>query len=245
MFFPFFIRIYKALQEKIIPVIKMTTIAIRTFIVYCLVAVFIRIMGKRQLGELQPGELVITILISEIAAAPITDVDKPLLHSLIPLMLLVSFEIISSLLNIKSVKFRTITEGNPITVIRNGELQQKQLKKLRFTINDILAALRQKDIFDVEDVEFAIIETNGTLSVLLKPDKRNSTPSNYDKPEKDNGMPCPVIIDGKIITNNFKDCFTDSNEIESAVKRKNITKEKIALMTMDKNKNINIIEKED
>ena len=223
----------------------MTTIVIRTFIVYCLVAIFIRIMGKRQLGELQPGELVITILISEIAAAPITDTQKPLLHSLIPLMLLASFEIISSLLNLKSVKFRTITEGNPITVIRNGELQQKQLEKLRFTINDILAALRQKDIFDIEDVEFAVIETNGTLSVLLKPDKRNSTPSNYNKPEKDNGMPCPVVIDGKIISNNFKDCFTSYNEIENEVKRKKIPLENIVLMTMDKNKNINIIKKDD
>ena len=223
----------------------MTTIVIRTFIVYCVVAVFIRIMGKRQLGELQPGELVITILISEIIAPPITDIQKPLLHSLIPLMLLASFEIISSLLNLKSVKFRTITEGNPITVIRNGVLQQKQLKKLRFTINDILAALRQKEIFNIEDVEFAVVETNGTLSVLLKPEKRNSTPSNYNKPEKDDGMPCPVVIDGKIIANNFKDCFTSYNEIESEVKRKKIPLENIVLMTMDKNKNINIIKKDD
>lgn len=222
----------------------MTTIAIRTFLVYCFVAVFIRIMGKRQLGELQPGELVITILISEIAASPITDPQKPLLHSLIPLMLLGSFEIINSLLNLKSVKFRTITEGNPITVIRNGELQQKQLEKLRFTVNDILAALRQKDIFDIEDVEFAVIETNGTLSVLLKPEKRNSTPSNYDKPEKDNGMPCPVIIDGKIISNNFDDCFTSYSEIESTVKQKKLRLKDIVLMTMDKNKKVNVIEKD-
>ncbi len=223
----------------------MIILSIRMFIVYCLVAVFIRIMGKRQLGELQPGELVITILISEIAAAPITDIQKPFLHSLIPLMLLVSFEIISSLFNLKSVKFRTVIEGNPVTVIRNGEVQQKQLKKLRFTINDILAALRQKDIFDIEDVEFAVIETNGTLSVLLKPDKRNSTPSNYDKPEKDNGMPCPVIIDGKIISNNFNDCFTSHSEIESILKRKNTPLKNVVLMTLDKNKSINIIEKDD
>jgi uncharacterized membrane protein YcaP (DUF421 family) len=223
----------------------MIILSIRTFIVYCLVAVFIRIMGKRQLGELQPGELVITILISEIAAAPITDIQKPFLHSLIPLMLLVSFEIISSLFNLKSVKFRTVIEGNPVTVIRNGEVQQKQLKRLRFTINDILAALRQKDIFDIEDVEFAVIETNGTLSVLLKPDKRNSTPSNYDKPEKDNGMPCPVIIDGKIISNNFKDCLTSHSEIESILKRKKTPLKNVVLMTLDKNKSINIIEKDD
>lgn len=222
----------------------MITIAIRTFIVYCLVAIFIRIMGKRQLGELQPGELVITILISEIAASPITTPSQPLLHSLMPLTLLVSLEIISSLINLKSVKFRTITEGNPVTVIKNGELQQKQLKKLRFTINDILAALRQKDIFNIEDVDFAVIETNGTLSVLLKPEKRNSTPANYDKPEKNCGMPCPVIIDGKIIENSFNDCFTSYDEIESIKKKNGLKNEEIVLMTIDKCKKTNIIKKE-
>ena len=148
------------------------------------------------------------------------------------------------MLNIKSVKFRTITEGNPITVIRNGELQQKQLKKLRFTINDIISALRQKDVFNIEDVDFAVVETNGTLSVLLKPDKRNSTPSNYDKPEKDVGMPCPVIIDGKIMEDNFNDCLSSYNEIKSILKKQKIPQESIVLMTMDKAKKIYIIEKD-
>lgn len=244
MFFPFFVGIYNDFKEKIKSVIIMTTIIVRTFIVYCLVAIFIRIMGKRQLGELQPVDLVITILISDIAAFPITDTQKPLLHSLVPLTLLVSLEIISSLINLKSVKFRTISEGNPITVIRNGELQQKQLKKLRFTVNDIISALRQKDIFNIEDVDFAVVETNGTLSVLLKPDKRNSTPSSYDKPEKDVGMPCPVIIDGKIMTETFKDCFSSQNEIESILKKQKIPQESIVLMTMDKSKNIYIIKKD-
>ena len=244
MFFPFLVGIYSLLKEKIKAVIIMTTIVVRTFIVYCLVAVFIRIMGKRQLGELQPFDLVITILISDIAAAPITDTQKPLLHSLIPLTLLVSLEIICSLINLKSVKFRTISEGNPITIIRSGELQQKQLKKLRFTINDIISALRQKDIFNIEDVDFAIVETNGTLSILLKPDKRNSTPLNYDKPEKDTGMPCPVIIDGKIMPDSLEDCLSSRNEIESILKREKISQESIALMTMDKSKKIYIIKKD-
>lgn len=244
MFFPVFTRIYNTLQEKIKAVMIMTTIVVRTFIVYCLVAIFIRIMGKRQLGELQPFDLVITILISDIAAFPITDTQKPLLHSLVPLTLLVSLEIISSLINLKSVKFRNLSEGNAITVIRNGELQQKQLKKLRFTINDILSALRQKDIFNIEDVDFAVVETNGTLSVLLKPDKRNSTPSNYDKPEKDVGMPCPVIVDGKIMPNCFNDCLTSRTEIEGIIKKQKIPQENIILMTMDKSKKIYIIKKD-
>ncbi len=223
----------------------MLSVIIRTFIIYCVVTLFMRLMGKRQLGELQPGELVITLLISEIATNPIADNTLPLLNSLIPLMLLVGFEIITSVLEMKNVRFRYLLDGKPITVIRNGELDQKKLKKLRFTVNDILAALRQKDIFDINDVQYGIVETNGTFSVLLKPEKRNSTPKNYDIPEKDTGMPCPVIIDGKIIETNFKDCFITLDEINAKLKRENIEQKDILLMTTDKNKNYCIIMKKE
>ena len=141
----------------------MITTIIRTFIIYCAVSLCVRLMGKRQLGQLQPGELVITILISEIAAMPIGDNNVPILNSIIPLFLLVSFEIINSLIDRKSVRFRHLTEGRPITIIRNGELLQKELKELRFTINDVLLALRQKDVFDIEEVEYAVVETNAVF----------------------------------------------------------------------------------
>lgn len=223
----------------------MLSVVIRTFIIYFVVTVFMRLMGKRQLGELQPGELVITLLISEIATSSITDNTLPLLNSLIPLMLLVGFEIITSVLEMKFVRFRYLVDGKPITVIRNGELDQKKLKKLRFTVNDILAALRQKDIFDINDVQYGVVETNGTFSVLLKPQKRNSTPENYDIPEKDTGMPCPVIIDGKIIGTNFEDCFVTLNEITAKLKRENIDQKDVLLMTTDKSKNYCIIMKKE
>ena len=201
--------------------------------------------GKRQLGELQPGELVITLLVSEIAANPIIDTSLPLLNCIIPLMLLVSFEILNSVIDMKCVRFRYFTEGKPITVIRNGQLDQKQLRKLRFTINDILAALRQKDIFNIEDVEYAIVETNGTLSTLLKPDKRNSTPKNYDKPEKDTGLPCAVVIDGRIIQTNFEDCGVTMDEIISKIEREKLQQKDILLMTVDRSKNYYIITKKE
>ena len=120
----------------------MISVVIRTFIIYCAVTAFMRLMGKRQLGELQPGELVITLLVSEIAANPIIDSSLPLLNCIIPLILLVGFEILNSVIDMKSVRFRYFTEGKPITVIRNGQLDQRQLKKLRFTVNDVLSALR-------------------------------------------------------------------------------------------------------
>lgn len=221
--------------------IFMISTIIRTFIIYCAVAVCVRLMGKRQLGELQPGELVVTILISEIAAGPIQDNSMPLINGLIPLILLVSFEILSSVLNMKSVRFRLISEGNPVTVIRNGKLQRKQLKKLRFTINDILSALRQKDVFDIEDVDFAIVETNGTLSVMLKGSKQPLTPDSSKNPKKESCVPCPVVIDGKIIKNSFEDCGITLNEIQKKIQREKINRKEIVLMTVDKNKKYHII----
>ena len=223
----------------------MIAVVIRTFIIYCVVTIFMRVMGKRQLGELQPGELVITLLISEIATSPIVDNSLPLLNALIPLALLASLEIVTSFLEMRFVRLRYLIDGKPMTVIRNGELDQKALKKLRFTINDVTSALRQKDIFDINDVQYGIVETNGTFSVLLKPEKRNSTPINYDTPEKDRGMPCPVIIDGKFIETNFKDCLITLEEIEDKIKSEKIRREDVLLMTVDKGKNYCIIMKKD
>lgn len=225
--------------------IFMITTIIRTFIIYCVVSLCVRLMGKRQLGQLQPGELVITILISEIAAMPIGDNSVPVINSIIPLMLLVSFEIINSLIDRKFVKYRNISDGKPITIIRNGELLQKELKALRFTVNDVLSGLRQKDVFDIEEVEYAIVETNGTLSVLLKPDKRPATPRTLGKNEKDNGMPCAVVIDGAIIESSFKDCGITEKEVVSKIRKETDNIKDILLMTVDKNKSYNIIFKKE
>lgn len=223
----------------------MITTIIRTFIIYCAVSLCVRLMGKRQLGQLQPGELVITILISEIAAMPIGDNSIPILNSLVPLFLLVSFEIINSLIDRKSVKFRHLTEGKPITIIRNGELLQEELKELRYTINDVLSGLRQKDVFDIEEVEYAVVETNGTLSVLLKPCYRPAIQKLIGKNERDNGTPCPVIIDGKIIESAFSDCGITEKEVLSKVKKETEDIKSILLMTVDKSKSFNIILKKD
>lgn len=223
----------------------MITTIIRTFIIYCAVSICVRLMGKRQLGQLQPGELVITILISEIAAMPIGDNNIPILNSIIPLFLLVSFEIINSLIDRKSVSFRHLTEGKPITIIRNGELLQKELKELRFTINDVLLGLRQKDVFDIDEVEYAVVETNGTLSVLLKPCYRPAIQKTTGKKEKDNGMPCAVVIDGKIIGSSFKDCGITEKEVLSRLRKETDDIKNVMLMTVDKNKNFNIIFKKE
>ena len=142
---------------------------IRTSVLYIFVIAIMRLMGKRQIGELQPTELVVTLLLSEIIAIPMQDNDISLVSTIVPVLVLVGFEILISVIGLKSVKIRSLMQGNSIIIIRDGKLDLEKIKELRFTIDDILEALRQKDIFDISKVQYAVVETNGTISVMLKP----------------------------------------------------------------------------
>lgn len=232
-------------MDKTIPVIILIATIIRTFIIYCTVGISVRLMGKRQLGELQPGELIITILISEIVATPITDNSVPLLNGILPLLLLVSFEILNSVIAASNVKFRYLTDGKPVTVIKDGVLQQKALKILRFTIDDILSALRQKDVFNINDVEYAVAETNGTLSVLLKQPKRPLSPETLNKKPPDDGVCHTIIVDGKILEESIKESTVTFDDVKQKIEREKIDLKDILLMTVDKRKNYYVILRKD
>ncbi len=222
----------------------MLTTIIRVVILYLFVSASIRIMGKRNIGELQPTELVITLLLSEFASIPIEDTSVPLINSLIPVMILISLEIINSVISMKSTKFRNISDGNALLIIKDGKLDQKQLKKLRFTVDDVLSALRQKDVFDINEVAYAIIETNGTLSVLLKPQFQNATKQDVKVKTKNDGYTCPVIIDGVVLKKNLDVLEINKEDIERILEKKKVHKKQIFLMNIDKNKNAEIILKE-
>lgn len=217
---------------------------IRVTILYIFVSIAIRIMGKRNIGELQPTELVITLLLSEFAAIPIEDNSIPLINSLIPVMILISLEILNSVISMKSTVFRNLSDGNALLIIKDGKLDQKQLKKLRFTVDDVLSGLRQKDVFDINEVAFAVIETNGSLSVLLKPEFQNATKKDVSVKTKKDGFTCPVIIDGALLKKNMECCKTTEDDIEKILKKQKITQDQIFLMNIDKNKNFEIIMKE-
>ena len=153
----------------------MAVTLIRVTILYAVVTALLRLMGKRQIGELQPSELVVTILISEIISVPMQNNEIPLLHSLAAAITLVAFEMIGAALSMKSDRFRTLLDGRPVVVIENGAVSAQALRDLRMTRADLEAALRQKDVFAPADVAVAIFETNGQLSVRLKPDRQPAT----------------------------------------------------------------------
>ena len=177
---------------------------VRGFILYVAITFFMRFMGKRQLGELQPTELVITILLSEIAAIPMENNDSPLLNSLFATALLVCLEIINSVLNMKSQRFSRILQGKPAVIIEKGILNQKKLKDLRFSIDDLLEQLRQKDCFDIKDVNYAVVETNGNISLKKKNHLEALTAGQFGIKEKEEKIPVLVISDGKLVPQNVK-----------------------------------------
>lgn len=211
----------------------MHTIFIRTAFLFFVIIVVMRLMGKRQIGQLQPAELVVTILLSEVAAAPMVDRDIPLLYSLSSLMLLTGVELLLSFLALKNARIRTILQGNSVVLIRNGVINLEQCKKLRYTLDDILEALRQKDVFDISEVEFAVAETNGSLSVYLKPQYRNPTNGDLDCTPRDSGIPCTLIADGELLQEGLQESSVSQQQINKYLKSKKKSINDVLLLTVD------------
>lgn len=222
----------------------MTVTFIRALIIYFFVIIAVRLMGKRQVGELKPHELVITILLSAIAVIPLEENSMPLANCLVPIMLFISLEILVSALSMKSLRFRNLIQGRPIFIIRKGRLDQKKLKELRFTVDDIVDALRQKDIFDIQEVEDAIIETNGSISVLPKAQYKPLTPDDVGITADEKGMPITVVMDGKPVSEYFNEEKIKSSEIELILQNENKDVKKIMLLTIDDAGNTYLIDKE-
>lgn len=222
----------------------MAVTLIRATILYVIIIFLIRLMGKRQIGELQPSELVITILISEIASIPMENNSVPIINSVVALFALVAYEILTSAAGLKSNKLRSVIQGHPVIVIRDGKIDAKALKKLRMTVNDLVSALRQKDVFEISQVSYAIFETNGKISVLLKPEYRNSSAADLDIYPVDNGMPFAVVCDGEIIDETVKDSTFDISHVKKIIVSSKIPVEEILIMTVDSKGNVYIERKE-
>lgn len=181
----------------------MLILPVRTLILYLLVVLIIRIMGKHQIGQLQPFELVITIMISELAAVPMQDTDIPLLHGIIPILTLLFIQINLSLLSLKSEKARRIICGGPSILIENGKINQPELARLRYNLNDLLEQLRLKNMPNIADVEYAILETSGKLSIIPKSQKRPVNPEDLHLDTPYEGLPVTLIVDGVLKEKNL------------------------------------------
>lgn len=217
---------------------------IRTILLYLIIITAIRIMGKRQISELQTSELVVTLLISDIAAIPMQNTAQPMLSGFIPIIILVLCEIALSLVMLKKSKFRQIVCGKPQIVISDGKVLQKQLRKLRMTTQDLSEQLRLEGVFCIEDVMYAIVETNGKMSVLKKPEKDSPTLEQLNITGDFTGLETVVISDGELATVSMQLCKVNKDWIFKTLKKENLSIKEIFIMTVNSNLEYNIILKE-
>lgn len=223
---------------------NMSLVIIRAFIIYIFVIIAVRIMGKRQVGELKPHELVITFLISSTATIPLQDNNMPLLNCIMPILLFVSLEIIVAVLSVKSIKFRNLIQGRPTVIIDKGKIDEKKLRQLRFTVDDLCDALRQQGFWDISEVQNAVIETNGSISAENWEKYKPLTPDNVKISVNDKGLHTAVVIDGKPVEEYFKDKKIKLSEIELLLNINSKNADKLLLMTVDDNGEIYTVRKE-
>lgn len=223
----------------------MLTTIIRTTVMYVFVTLAVRLMGKRQIGDLQPNELVITLLISEIAAIPLQDINQPVLNGVVAIFVLVILEIIASVAALKSFWVRRMMSGQSVVIIKNGRIDRDAMKRVRITTLDLIELLRQNGIFSVGDVAFAVLEVNGNLSVLKKSCKDTPTLEDMDIRRPEAMLSLPVICDGKLVRESLGALQFSEERLQKILSSKNRQINEVFLMTLDRNGNYEIIGRRD
>lgn len=200
----------------------MFIVLIRTIILYLLVILSMRLMGKKQIGELEPFELAITIMISELASLPMQDSRIPLLHGIVPILTLLILQNLFSLIQLKSEKIRSLINGEPSILIEKGKIDFQELKNQRFNINDLMEELRLQGYYDLENIEYAILETSGQLSIIPKTGESPVTKKDLSLQFTQERLPVTLILDGKINKKNLKLIKKDEKWLENNLKKDNI-----------------------
>lgn len=206
---------------------------VRAIIIYIIVLIVMRLMGKREIGQLQPFELAISIMIADLASIPMSDPGVPIFNGIVPILGLLCMHLVITVLNIKSVNIRKVTCGKPSILIYRGKINESTLRKERFTVSELQERLRGKDVFNLGDVEYAILETSGEISVVLKPNKRTITPEDFNMEPEYEGLPYDLIIDGKIMYENLNKIGRNKNWLIKEVKKFKTVPEDVFIATVD------------
>lgn len=202
-------------------------------------------MGKRQIGDLQPNELVVTLIISEIAAIPLQDTSQPILFGVLAIFMLVILEILMSVLSMKCQFIRQLMCGKSIVIIKNGEIDQKAMKSVRMTVLDLIEMLRQQEVFDLSTVAYAVLEVNGNLSVLLNSGDQPLTAKDMKIKKDKQHLSMAVITDGKINGKVLNELKVTKKDLEKILNKNTVTSDRVFLMTLDKTGDYEIIKKRD
>lgn len=223
----------------------MILIFVKSIILYTIVLIVMRCMGKREIGQMQPFELAIAIMIADLATTPMTEIGIPLLYGIIPILGLLFMHIIISLGNLKSIRMREFICGKPRILIYRGKIDEEALKTENFTINELQERLRVNNVNNLGDVEFAILETSGQISVVLKPEKRALKPEDFKIDAKYEGISYDLVIDGKIMEDNLKKLGKSRAWLEKEVGKFNMKPEEALVVVLNGDKTIFCQKKEE
>ena len=210
----------------------MFTGLMRTIILYIIIIAGIRLMGKRQVGELEPSELVLSLIIADLASVPMQDFGIPLLAGVVPIIALLSLTMMLSVITMKSVRFRALLCGRPSIIIRSGQLDQREMARNRLTVDELLEELRTKGYTDLSAVKYAILETNGQLSVLPYADQKPPTARQLKVPVQDSGLPLVIISDGRLLEHNLSALGHDRAWLDKRLKERGCMNQREVFLLM-------------
>lgn len=223
----------------------MVTVFIRTLLIYLILMLTMRLMGKRQVGELQLSELIVTIMLSDLASTPIYDTDIPFAHAVTPILLLLSIEVVLSYIILKCPKLKNILGGRPSLIICKGVLDQKELSRQRMCISELIGTLRQQGFSDINDVDYAILEENGQLSVFGKASKSSPTAEDMKINVTERGISHALIIDKLIIHRNLDAAGWTEKHLTKKLSQLDKTKDDILLFAVNDCGETTVIYKEE
>ena len=206
---------------------------IRTIVLYGVLIFVIRLMGKRQIGQMEPSEFVVTMLVANLASIPMQDSAIPLFSGLVPILTVLGVELLLSALSLQSIFLRKLLCGKPVILIENGNILQENLRKTRVTLDELTGHLREKDVLDLASVQFAILETNGNLSVFPYPKERPATAREAGIPARKQHLPLTIISDGKLLKENLQKAGKDEAWVARVLKERHADLEDTWLLTVD------------
>lgn len=217
----------------------------RTVILYFLIMIGLRLMGKRQIGELEPSELVLTMMISDLATVPMQDFGIPLLAGIIPILTLLSLSMLLSQLSLQSLRLRELMCGTPAVLIRDGKLQQAAMRQNRYTLDELLEQLRGQGCLSIEEVRYAVLENSGQLSVLPWAAQKPPTAKALGLSPAEDSLPTVLINDGRVVRKNLRRCGRDEAWLQGVLKREGHAAKEVFLLTVDDQGAVLCVPKED
>ncbi len=217
---------------------------IRTIVVYAVLVVVIRMMGKRQVGQMEPLEFVVTMLVANLASIPMQDSGIPLISGLVPILTVLGLELVLSWLSMRSIFFRRMLCGKPVILIDNGKILADNLKNTRVTLDELTGHLREKDILDITSVQFAILETNGNLSVFPYPQFRPANAGDAGISVPDQRLPMTIVEDGTLLKENLRKAGKDDRWLQKQLQKNKAAAKDVLLLTVDDENHVVFLKKE-